>query len=118
MSARFTKLDTVNLADEDSDVEEAEEEREGDDYQVKLVVTDAKKHRRWAKRGRRGNRTCVCFSSWRWVLIALIAFSVSIIVSLVVAKLASEPPQVKGDAAAPSRGGCLAPGVNVEIVHS
>ena len=92
MSARFTRLESVSLGEEESEGEEGG----GEGYSVKLVLTDGRRggrreRKQWRKRGR--GRACI--SSWRWVLIALIAFSVSIIVSLMVSKLTSEPPPIE-----------------------
>ena len=108
MSAHFSKLETVNLTDEEdsgSEVEGDGQRRGGEEegYQVKLVV-GGKRSRGWKERLRRrrgkgrGGGGGSCVNSWRWVFIALVAFSVSIVISLMVAKLSSEPPPVQEDA--------------------
>ena len=109
MSAHFSKLETVNLTDEEDSYSEAEgdgQRRGGEEegYQVKLVLTsEGKRSRGWKERLRRrsgkgrGGGGGSCVNSWRWVFIALVAFSVSIVISLMVAKLSSEPSPVQED---------------------
>ena len=91
MSARFTKLEAVDLTDEEE--EGAEGESDGG-YHVSLVLGGDGEKRRVKRKG-----NCSRIRSWWWVLIALIAFSVSIFVSLMIAELTSEPPQTNKDTA-------------------
>ena len=95
MSARFTKLEPVNLAEDES-------EGEREDSHVSLVMAttggggqSSSRIKRKLMNGlkRRRRKSCGCVSSWRWVLVAVIAFSLSIVVSLMVAKLTREPSQ-------------------------
>lgn len=112
MTAKFTKLHEINL--EDSEVEEGipKDTQETDNgavtsdsdnqYElsdVELVLEDSpqsmarwKIWRRW--RGsyqlRRGTKRCLSFKA---VLIASIIFAITILVSVLIARLATEPPE-------------------------
>ena len=103
MSARFSKLKTVRLTDEDGselDREEEEEEleEEREEQHVQLILDSAGGGEKGSKCMLKRRRRCRCsgINSWRSVLVALVAFSVAIVISLMVAKLTSEPPEISG----------------------
>lgn len=108
MSAKFTKLENVDL--DDTTGTEGEEdgggggEREG--VEVTLMLDDRsngglvclkqKRGRLWAikyriKRSRVGR--CCWVNSWRTVVFAFVVFFATMVISLMVSRLASEPIQ-------------------------
>ena len=97
MSARFSKLEAVDLADEEEDTEGEGTE---DDCQVALMLPEG------VRKGRRGTRRVTDvlsrgrkkLGSWRWVLLAAVSLAVAIFVALMVARLAREPPSHSDDA--------------------
>ena len=95
MSARFSKLEAVDLADEEDTEGEG---GSGEDCQVALVLPeDVRKGRRGKRllnqlRGRKGR-----LGSWRWVVVAVVAFAIAVFVALMVARLTSEPPSQPTD---------------------
>ena len=94
MSARFSKLEAVDLAD-DEDTEE--EGGSGEDCQVALVLPEG------VRKGGRGRRLVnklrgrKRLGSWRWVVVAVVGFAIAVFVTLMVARLASEPPSQATD---------------------
>ena len=103
MSARFSKLKTVRLTDDDGsgldrEEEEGEVEEEREEQHVKLILGDTGGGEKGLKcmLKRRRKCRCSCINSWRSVVVALVAFSVAIVISLMVAKLTNEPPEISG----------------------
>ena len=94
MSARFSKLEAVDLADE----EDTEAEGGSEDCQVALVLPEGVRKgrkRRIAER-LRGKKVGRSLASWRWVLVAVVAFAIAVFVALMVARLANERPSQTG----------------------
>ena len=73
MSARFTKLEVVDLTTEE-DVDESDH------------VTPVR-----TKTGPR-RKKCGCLGSLKWVMVAVTVFFIAIVISLLVAELTREPP--------------------------
>ena len=104
MTARFTKLRSTDQDDPDtepeSDLEEGITGLGPEQEQVQLILEDVAGDTRVASRRkplRVFRRKPRCFSwvnSWRMCLLALVVFSVAIVVSVMVAKLAREPTPV------------------------
>ena len=95
MSARFSKLEAVDLADE----EEGEWDTSVDEYEVALVLPEGVSKGGPGERRRRVSRWIRRRRSrpWGWVLVAVAAFAVAIVVALLVARLASEPHSPSGE---------------------
>ena len=94
MSARFSKLEAVDLADEE-DTEGGG--TSGEECQVALVLPEG------VRKGGRGRRIVnrlrgrKRLGSWRWVVVAVISFAIAVFVALLVARLASEPRSSSSD---------------------
>ena len=99
MSAKFTKLQNVDL--DDTEGEEDGGERES--VAVKLILEDqpngglvclkGKRGRWWAMKYRFKRSRVGRVTSWRTVLFAFVVFFATVVISLLVSRLASEPLQ-------------------------
>ena len=115
MTAKFKKLHEISL--EDSDIEEDRSDQAHDsengflrpdsspeEYQVQLILDGDSKHMKWKfwrrwrgsyKPGRRrSSNKCGPFNSKKAVLLSAIAFCLAIFISIIISKLAKEPPEV------------------------
>lgn len=99
MTARFTKLRSADDPDAEPESDLEEEGLGPGQEQVQLILEDVAGDTRVSRRKplrafRRKPRWFSWVNSWRMCLLALVAFSVAIVVSVVIAKLVREPTPV------------------------